>query len=71
MITVEQAQENGWGARAEAFVEWRKEVNRAVIRQCGMSSWDLPDFDYAAAFEDGEDPEEVAIAVLENAGWVE
>jgi hypothetical protein len=35
------------------FDSWKKQVDAILIRLCGMSSDDLPDYGYANAFENG------------------
>jgi hypothetical protein len=35
------------------FDSWKKQVDAILVRLCGMSSDDLPDYGYADAFENG------------------
>ena len=67
--TIEQAKADGWGDRAEDFAYYRNAVDDEVTKICGMGLDDLPDYDVASAFEDGESPRDVAEAVLEYAGF--
>lgn len=68
-VTVAEARDSGWGVEAEAFVAWMKKVDRAILRRVGVSIHDLPDQDFASAFEEGADPDEFALEVLEEEGW--
>ena len=49
------------------FEDWQREVNNALMRMCGMAIDDLPDYDYWCAWEAGDEPEETAKQVIENA----
>ena len=51
------------------FWDWMDEVNKVVEAKCGLSLMDLPDMDYAGAYEDGVEPDEYAGEVLADAGW--
>lgn len=53
------------------FEQWLEKVNRQVQRITGgmISIYDLADFLYYDAYEDGATPSEVAYEVLENEGF--
>lgn len=65
--TIEEARQLGWGDQAEAFVEWKRKVNREVISISGLGCDDLADYDYASNF--GREPREVALEILEENGY--
>ncbi len=67
--TVTEYREQGWDDRAEDFHAFMVLIDRWISRKCGMSLMDLPDYDYASAFEDGNDPRAIALEVLMEAGW--
>ena len=39
--------------RKQTFEEWYAEVDQWVVRKCGLSRDDLPDWNYRDAYEDG------------------
>ena len=51
------------------FQEWMNQVNQEVSAIAFVSVLDLPDYMFRDAFDAGCDPAEVAIEVLENAGF--
>lgn len=53
------------------FDIWMGQVDMAVHDTVGLSVYDLPDYPFRDAFEDGLDPEGVAEEVLFEAGWEE
>lgn len=67
--TIQYYKDCGWGDRAEAFRDWMVKVDARCLRVCGMSIHDLPDWDFASAFDAGEDPEDVADEVMEDSGF--
>lgn len=69
--TIEQAQEAGWGDRSEEFAKFMNAVNNAILEETEyfVGLMDLPDWDFASAFESGIDPEEVAAEMLEDQGF--
>lgn len=53
-----------------SFEQWMNEVNQLIRQVTGsFISDDLPDFDYAKAFEDGVSSQEIAIEILEQNGF--
>lgn len=54
---------------ADTFEQWMKEVNDAIFNTAYVDSRDLPDWHYRDAFDDGMDPKDAAVEVLEEAGW--
>lgn len=38
------------------FKEWMKQVDKELVRICGMASDDLPDVDYWSRWESGQRP---------------
>ena len=67
--TPAKCREIGWGDKAEAFSQYMQAIEAEVIAICGMSIDDLPDHDFASAFEDEQDTSEVARELLEYAGF--
>ena len=69
--SVEEARRNGWGSRAEEFARYMDSVDQHIARisQVGFSHEDLPDHDFASAFNAGVSPEECAYGVLEGADF--
>lgn len=67
--SIEAYRSMGWGDKAEDFFVFMEEVNAACKRHVGMSVFDLPDQEFAAAFEDGVDPWEFAEEFLEDEGF--
>lgn len=65
MLTVMEAVEKGWGDRAPEFVSWLTRVDARVERVVGVGIDDLPDWDFASAFEDGLTPEDATFLFLE------
>jgi len=53
------------------FDEWLKQVNRNLMVKCGLGVWDLPDWTYRDAFDDGVPPddEDMLFDILENADY--
>ena len=49
------------------YRRWKVAVNVEVGRLCGLSTYDLPDYDFATAFDFGDDPKSTAREVLEAA----
>jgi hypothetical protein len=50
------------------FEEWMKEVDRVLVKRCGLCHQDLPDCCYNDWWEDGYSPAEAAAAAIEEAG---
>ena len=46
--------------RTPTFDEWKAAVNAALLRTIDCEADDLPDYDYAAAYEDGRTPSATA-----------
>ncbi|MHC4214252.1 MAG: hypothetical protein ACYSWP_12865 [Planctomycetota bacterium] len=71
MLTVNEAKEYGWGEKAQAFATWHNEVDAAVAKLSG--GWfgvdDLPDWDFASAFDAGQDPTDAADEILAENGF--
>lgn len=65
-ITIEEAQRLGWGDRAKQFVAWRAEFDKIVVRKLSLSTDDLPDWDFATAFESGMSASDAAQAFMEE-----
>lgn len=53
--------------RKTTFDEWKKKVDAAVVRLCGLGADDLPDVDYWGMYEAGDTPTEAAREVVRNA----
>lgn len=49
------------------FDAWMAKVNAAVVKKCGLSADDLPDWGYFDAFEDGFSPAAAANAAIKAA----
>jgi hypothetical protein len=49
------------------FDEFKAKVNAELIKLCDMTSDDLPDYDYAIAWETRRNPKAVAKAALRAA----
>lgn len=57
----------GWEV---AFAAWMVKVDAALVSLCEMESGDLPDWNYADAFDDERDDfDEIAREVLIDAGY--
>ena len=67
--SIEYYESCGWGDRAEDFRNFMKAVDRECLILSGVGIYDIPDWDFASAFEDEQDPEEVAREALAEAGW--
>ena len=50
-----------------SFEAWKSQVDRAVIRICGMSCDDLPDFAYRKAYDEKKDSQATAARVVRAA----
>jgi hypothetical protein len=55
------------GKQTLSFEDWKYEVNKVVLRLCGMECDDLPDFDYYASWMDGRKVEQTAKSVVRRA----
>jgi hypothetical protein len=62
--TIEDYVGKGWGNRAEEFRQFMIECDNACMACIGMSIMDLPDQDFASAFEDEVDPTEFVHDVI-------
>jgi len=51
------------------FQEWLEVVDTIVMETAGVSTFDLADYLYYDAYDDGVDPDEVAEAVLHEEGF--
>lgn len=56
-------------AQPATFQEWMKQVDKAVIAECGLSYQDLPDIDYYASYDAGVPAQMAAKEALEEAGF--
>jgi hypothetical protein len=63
---INQARSQGWGERAEAFVTWQDDMDKHVQARCGIGIHDLPDWDFASAFERGESAKDAAERFIED-----
>lgn len=62
--------ECGWSKeQAPDFQDYLRECDRLCESIAGVSIYDLPDWDYASAYEDQVDPQEVVDELLEDNGW--
>ena len=52
-----------------AYETWVSAVDRAVQEIAGVSVHDLADINFVDAFNDGQDPADVAAEILESEGW--
>ena len=69
LFTTEWALEYGWSAdQAPGFAAFMRHVDAEVFEICGLSLHDLPDYDYACAYEDGESAYDTAVMALSAAG---
>lgn len=59
----------GWGDRSEAFQEWMDDLDNQCCNMIGLSIHDLPDQPFADMYEDGEDPYNALIIILETEGF--
>ncbi len=48
---------------------WKNELEAILIERCGCGIDDLPDYSIRDAYDSGEEPEEVADQMLEEAGF--
>lgn len=51
------------------FELWMRAVNAAILNVVGMTSEDLPDYEYHDAFDNNETPRQCAEMMLEAQGW--
>jgi len=56
-------------AGREGFYEFGVEINALLIKRVGRGVFDLPDWDYSSAWEDGIEPENVVDEMLEEMGF--
>jgi hypothetical protein len=63
---INQARADGWGEQAEAFVAWQDALNAIVESNIGLTVHDLPDWDFASAFETGTSPRDAAREFLDD-----
>lgn len=68
-ILLTEAKKIGWGDKSKEYTDWRNQVDSYVRAIAGVGCDDLPDYDYALAFQSNFDPEETAREVLEEAGF--
>ncbi len=68
--TVARYVEAGWGKEAQAFCNYMNAIDQRIQSICGLGLDDLPDYDFASAYEDGVRSDEVAQEVLCGAGWL-
>jgi hypothetical protein len=70
-MDVSEALASGWKEpKASEFAEWHTQVNRECLRLSGCVGLDdIPVYDFASAFEAGEDPTDTARGALEEAGF--
>lgn len=70
--TAELARSFGWSpAQAQPFADFMNEVNAEVSKIAFVEADDLPDWDFASAFEAGETAKAVAEQLLQYAGYWE
>ena len=69
--SVETLASEGWGDRAQAFHDFLSACDKSCIRRCGLSIYDLPDWCYADAFEDEQEPYDVVSDLLAEEGFDE
>lgn len=50
-----------------SFEAWMKEVNKCLVKMCGMCADDLPDCCYRDWYDDGFKPKEAAVMAIEEA----
>lgn len=67
--SVEAYRAQGWGEKAEDFFAFMNTIDKTCRRWAGVSVFDLPDQDFASAFEDGNDPREIAQEILMEEGF--
>lgn len=53
--------------RLTNFDSWMIQVDCECAKLCGLSAWDLPDYCYADAHEDGMTPRQAARAAIRAA----
>jgi hypothetical protein len=53
--------------RGMNFEKWKEEVDRKLIKLCGLDSGCLPDVDYWGLYQTGDTPIEAAKYALEEA----
>jgi hypothetical protein len=49
------------------FEAWMAQVDAALVKRCGLTSADLPDYCYADDYEDGATPRQAAVAAIHAA----
>ena len=49
------------------YSQWMQQVNRILVKKCGMDADMLPDYCYLDAYRAGDTPEEVAQDAIDNA----
>ena len=49
------------------FAVWQAQVAKIIKTVTGLDIDDLPDWDYASAFEEGISPRQAALSVIEDA----
>ena len=54
---------------SEKFQAWKRRLDAALERRCGLPSGDLADYCYADWFEDGISPAQAAKLVLQGEGF--
>lgn len=53
----------------QTFEQWKKEVERIVVKTAGLGCDDFQDWDYYSAYADGTSPSEAAEMALDAAGF--
>ncbi len=65
VYSVQEAQEAGWeGQQALYFTAFMNAVNQRVVMATGLTILDFPDWDWAAAFQNGGSVDDVACDFL-------
>jgi len=53
----------------DTYEDWMRRVDKCVEAIAGVSVYDLPDYCFRDAYEDGRRPSSVARDALKEAGW--
>lgn len=49
-----------------SYTEWKQQVDKELVKEIGLTSDDLPDWRFFDAFEEGQEPKEVAMELIQQ-----
>jgi hypothetical protein len=55
------------GVREQSFEAWKRLVDAAILKKCGMTADDIDDWRYKADFDEGVSPARCAARAIRNA----